>query len=103
VTDEHPYQELRSFLSVHRDRSDEVFRTLSYVDGLNFAVRAHAPTLMAVGLMDEICPPSTVFAAFNHYAGPKDLRVWTYNGHEAGSAQHVFEQLRFLAELGIAP
>jgi cephalosporin-C deacetylase len=103
ITDEQPYLELRVFLSIHRHRADDAFRTLSYVDGMNFAARARTPALVSVGLMDEICPPSTVFAAFNHYAGPKELRVWPYNGHEAGSGAHVLEQLRFLAERGIAP
>jgi cephalosporin-C deacetylase len=34
--------------------------------------------------MDAITPPSTVFAAHNAYAGPKELAVWPHNGHEAG-------------------
>jgi cephalosporin-C deacetylase len=103
VTDEQPYAELRHFLSIHRDRADQVFRTLSYVDGQNFAARARPPALFSVGLMDEICPPSTVFAAYNEYAGPKDIAVWPYNGHEAGTAQHVLRQLAFIANQGIAP
>ena len=103
LTDEHPYVELRHFLGIHRDRADDVFRTLAYFDGMNLATRATVPALFSVGLMDEICPPSTVFAAYNHYAGPKEIRVWPFNGHEAGEAQHVFEQIRFLEGLGIAP
>jgi cephalosporin-C deacetylase len=34
--------------------------------------------------MDEVCPPSTVYAAYNRYAGPKQMRIWHYNGHEGG-------------------
>jgi cephalosporin-C deacetylase len=103
ITDEPPYVELRNFLAVHRASEEQVFRTLSYVDGMNFAARAGVPLLMSVGLMDAICPPSTVFAAYNHWAGRKEIRVWPFNGHEAGQGQHVLEQLRFLAGLGIAP
>jgi cephalosporin-C deacetylase len=103
LTDEHPYAELRHFLSIHRSRADDVFRTLAYFDGCNLAPRARIPALFSVGLMDRICPPSTVFAAYNHYAGPKQIRVWPFNEHEAGKAQHVVEQMRFLAELGILP
>jgi cephalosporin-C deacetylase len=103
LAERQPYLELRSFLAVHRNRVEDVFRTLSYVDGMNFAVRATAPALVSVGLMDDVCPPSTVFAAFNHYAGPKELRVWPYNGHEAGSGHHLQEKLRFLAERGLQP
>jgi cephalosporin-C deacetylase len=102
ITDEHPYRELRQFLGIHRGRVDDVFRTLGYMDGLNFAARARVPALFAVGLMDEVCPPSTVFAAYNHYAGPKEIRVWPWNGHEAGDAQHAIEELRFLEGLGFA-
>ena len=38
ITDAAPYSELTGYLRVHRDKEDVVFRTLSYVDGLNFAV-----------------------------------------------------------------
>src|SRR4029078_1656557 len=75
ITDDDPYGELRRYLSVHRELEAAVFRTLSYVDGPNFAARASAPALFSVGLMDGICPPSTVFAAYNDYAGPKDLNL----------------------------
>jgi cephalosporin-C deacetylase len=101
VTDEAPHNEIRTYLSVHRDREVEVFRTLSYLDGMNFASRATAPALFSVGLMDTVCPPSIVFAAYNHYAGPKDIRVWPFNGHEAGTLQQVHERIRFLDALGI--
>jgi cephalosporin-C deacetylase len=46
--------------------------------------------------MDEICPPSTVFAAYNHYAGPKDVRVWRYNHHEGGGTYQNIEKIKFL-------
>jgi cephalosporin-C deacetylase len=103
VTDEHPYVELTHYLAIHRSEADQVFRTLSYIDGLNFAARARAPALFAVGLMDEITPPSTVFAAYNHYAGPKEIRTWEYSAHDAGELHHVTEQLRFLDGLGLTP
>jgi cephalosporin-C deacetylase len=48
--------------------------------------------------MDEICPPSTVFAAYNAYAGPKDIRVWPYNHHEGGGSFQTREKVRFLHE-----
>jgi len=53
--------------------------------------------------MDETCPPSTVFAAYNHYAGPADVRVWPFNGHEAGELHQQSERFAFLERLGIAP
>jgi cephalosporin-C deacetylase len=97
ITDEHPYKEIAAFCKVHRDRVDEIFATLAYVDGLNFAARANAPAMYSVGLMDAICPPSTIYASFNHYAGPKEMRVYTYNEHDGGGAHHDTAALAFAA------
>jgi cephalosporin-C deacetylase len=98
LVDTLPYGEIAHFCKVHRDRVETVFRTLSYFDGLNFAARGRAAALFSVGLMDDVCPPSTVFAAYNHYAGPKNIRVWPFNRHEGGESDQNVEKLRFLAE-----
>jgi cephalosporin-C deacetylase len=98
ITDQGPYQEITRYCQVHRDKVEQVFTTLSYFDGVNFAARAEAPALFSVGLMDEVCPPRTVFAAYNHYAGEKDIRVWPYNEHEGGGIHHRQDQVRFLQE-----
>ncbi len=92
----HPYEEIARFCQTHRDKVEVVFQTLAYFDGVNFAARAKARALFSVGLMDEICPPSTVFAAYNHYAGPKDIRIWSYNHHDGGGSYQTLEKIRFL-------
>ncbi len=99
IVDSHPYQEIVRFCKVHRDQVETVFRTLAYFDGVSFSARARASALFSVGLMDEICPPSTVFAAYNHYSGPKDIRIWRYNHHEGGGTYQKQEQVRFLKDL----
>ncbi len=96
ITDADPYRELARYCTAHPDQIDRVFATLAYVDGVNFAPRATARALFSVGLMDQICPPSTVFAAYNHYAGPKEIRVWPYNGHDGGGSFQRRERVRFL-------
>lgn len=98
IIDTHPYQEIVRFCKVHRDQVDTVFRTLSYFDGVNFASRATAQALFSVAMMDEICPPSTVFAAYNHYRGPKDIRVWPYNEHEGGQSFQTAAKVQLLHE-----
>jgi len=97
ITDGDPYHEIVRYCRVHRDQTEQVFRTLSYFDGLNFAVRAASPGLFSVALMDTVTPPSTVFAAYNHYAGPKEIEVYPYNGHENGQSIHVELKFRLLA------
>lgn len=103
LTNEHPYGELAKYLRVHRTQTDTIFRTLSYVDGVNHAARAKAPAIFSVGLMDTICPPSTVFAAFNHYGGEKEISVWPYAGHEGGGSNQQFERLAFLERHALRP
>jgi cephalosporin-C deacetylase len=97
VTNTRPYAELSEYCAVHSDQVGTVFRTLSYVDVVNHAMRAQAPALFSAGLADDITPPSTVFAAFNHYAGPKDIAVYEFNGHEGGGTLHLRAKLDFLA------
>lgn len=99
ITDGAPYQEIVKFCQIHRDKVETVFHTLSYFDGVNFATRARANALFSVGLMDEICPPSTVFAAYNYYGGPKEIKVWPYNHHEGGESYQLLEKLKFLTSL----
>jgi cephalosporin-C deacetylase len=99
ITDSNPYQELVVFSRIHRDKVEEVAKTLSYFDGISFAARAVAPGLFSVGMMDMVCPPSTVFAAYNHYAGVKDIRVWPFNGHEGGESFQVRDQLVFAGRM----
>ena len=70
---------------------------------MNFAARAGASALFSAGLMDDVCPPSTIFAAYNHYAGPKQMRVWPFNVHEGGEVDQQIERYAFLAALGVAP
>lgn len=99
IVDTYPYKEIAEYCHVHRDKVDTVFNTLSYFDGVNFARRATAKTLFSVGLMDQVCPPSTVFAAFNYWAGEKDIRVYPYNGHEGGDSYQTVEKLKFLKKI----
>jgi cephalosporin-C deacetylase len=99
ITDAYPYRELSDMLQLNRDKVDDVFATLSYFDGLHFAARGTAPALYTVGLMDAICPPSTVYAAYNRYPGPKQIQVWPYNGHESGATFQPPVNLRWLRTL----
>ncbi len=100
LTDALPYGEITAYCKTHRDSVETVFQTLAYFDGVNFAAHARASALFSVGLMDEVCPPSTVYAAYNHYGfekqAEKELVVWPYNRHEGGESFQVQKKLAFL-------
>ncbi len=99
IHDSDPYRELVRYLAQHRTPTASVLETLSYFDGVNFARRATVPAWFTVALMDEICKPSTVFGAYNAYAGPKSIEVFPFNGHEGGGAHTEGENLRILHEV----
>jgi cephalosporin-C deacetylase len=95
------YEELRnyfrSFDPLH-ERETDVFTRLGYIDNQHLSHRIRARVLMAVGLMDTICPPSTQFAAYNKIQSEKDLLIYPDYGHEGlpGAADRIFD---FMAEL----
>jgi cephalosporin-C deacetylase len=104
ITERDPYAEIARYLKSHRGREHHVFHTLSYFDGAVLAQQATAPALFSVALMDETCPPSTVFGAYNVYAGTKDIVVYEFNNHEGGEAFQRSAQLEWLpGALGLAP
>jgi cephalosporin-C deacetylase len=98
---ETPYTELVEWCSQHRDLAEQAFTAMSYVDLAVLARHGVAPSLWSVALRDPICPPSTVFAAHNRYAGPTDLRVWEWNEHEGGDAFQELEQVAWLSSVGV--
>ena len=99
ITDELPYYEISRYLRVHRDKADKLFNTLAYFDGMHFAARADAPAFFSTALMDTICPPSTVFSAYNHYGGKKKIEVYEFNLHDGGGSHHEIKKVKFLKNL----
>lgn len=94
-----PYLEIVRYLAAHRDHEEDAFATLAYFDGAVLGARATAPALFSVALMDETCPPSTVYAAYNAYGGPKEIVTYPYNDHEGGDAFHKSRQAAWLADV----
>jgi cephalosporin-C deacetylase len=87
----------RAFDPLHR-REDEIFTRLGYIDVQHLAQRIEGRVMMAVGLMDTVCPPSTQFAAYNKIQADKDLHVYPDFGHETlpGISDAIFQ---FMSEL----
>jgi cephalosporin-C deacetylase len=67
----------------------------------HIVARATAPTLFSVGLMDPICPPATVYAAYTAYTGERDIRVWRY-ADQGGYGSTPPEHLAWLRDRGLA-
>ncbi|MCX7710704.1 MAG: acetylxylan esterase [Clostridia bacterium] len=98
-----PYLELNEYFRRNTDPriEEQAKKTLSYFDNMNLADRIKCYVWMCTGLVDEITPPSTVFAAYNHLECPKDIEVYRYFGHEyiPGSVEPKLKQLmKYLQE-----
>ena len=99
LTSRDPYGEIVRYLVTHRSKVDQVFRTLNYFDGVHFSARAKAATLFSVALMDDVCPPSSVYGAYHAYAGPKSIESYMFNNHEGGGTAQELRQIEWLAKI----
>jgi cephalosporin-C deacetylase len=105
ITPRGPYPEIAAFLGRHRERYEPMLAVLNYFDGVNLARTATVPALYSVAQMDDVCPPSTVFASYNAYGAnggggtSKDMEVYRFNNHEGGQEHHWIRQLQFLRKL----
>lgn len=71
----------RQFDPLH-EREDEIFTKLGYIDIQYLVKRIKGEVLMGTGLMDNICPPSTQFAAYNKITSKKQMLIYPDYGHE---------------------
>lgn len=79
------YSDLTEYFRRHdprHEREDQVFEKLGYIDIQNLTPRIHSPVLVVTGLMDDTCPPSSVFAAYNKLGGPKEIILYPDYAHE---------------------
>ncbi len=98
---ENAYAELREYFRkfdpLHL-REEKIFRQLGYIDVQHLCQRIRGEVLMGVGLMDQICPPSTQFAAYNKITSKKSLALYPDFTHE-NYPGHPDTILKFLSRL----
>lgn len=79
------YEEIHYFFKLrdpnHR-REKEFWNKLGYIDIQHLADRIQAEVMWVTAMEDQICPPSTQFAAFNKIVSPKDMVVFYEYGHD---------------------
>lgn len=79
------YAELRHYFRIMdptHSHEDEFYKKLGYIDIKNMAKWIKADVLMATGLSDNICPPSTQFATYNRIVSNKKHMIYPDFGHE---------------------
>jgi cephalosporin-C deacetylase len=99
LTDANPYAEIAQYLAAHPAEEERAFRTLSYFDGANLGTYAKVPALFSTAGMDQICPPSTVYAAYHAWGhDDKEITYYPWNGHEGCGDHHTWHTLHWLAK-----
>ena len=79
------YGELREWFrnfDPRHEREQETFTKLGYIDLQYLAPRIKGDMLMFTGLMDNVCPPSTQYAAYNKMTCKKKHILYPDFGHE---------------------
>lgn len=83
--DDRAYKGLRDYFrhfDPTHERKEEIFTKLGYIDVQHLAPRIKAKVMMGTGLMDNVCPPSTQYAAFNKITSEKQVVLYPDFGHE---------------------
>ena len=61
---------------------EEVVKEVAYYDAVNFATNFKGVSFHTLGYKDDVCPPATVFAAYNKMKGEKYMLHGVNNGHD---------------------
>ncbi|MCC6240261.1 MAG: acetylxylan esterase [Phycisphaerales bacterium] len=82
ITPAGPYPDITNYLRYRPDLEEITYRTLSYVDCMNLAPWIKCEIYVSNCLCDDICPPSTVFSAYNHMSCVKQMEIYPFHKHE---------------------
>jgi cephalosporin-C deacetylase len=98
LTHSYPYEEINEYLRIHPHHADALTRAVAYYDGLNFAPMISCPTMVYIGLADNICPPETGAALYEGLSGPKRLVTSEGCAHDAGAHWVTDQVVEFLGD-----
>jgi cephalosporin-C deacetylase len=65
--------EITQFLENRPDDAEDLMLVLRYFDSANFAELVKCPTLMGIGLVEDVVPAPTVYAIAHHLSGPHEI------------------------------
>ena len=78
----------------------EKIKTAAYYDVVNFARMVKVPGRYSWGFNDEVCPPTSMYAAYNVISAPKTLSLrldtghWTYPEQTDEMTAWLLEQMK---------
>ena len=87
-----PFRDIKKYVDTRPGLTfDKMLNTMDYFDAKNFATNLNCPTLVGLGLVDNIAPPNNVYTLYNGIRSQKHLIIFRDLGHEIGKKYEVYE------------
>ena len=80
----------------------KVLAVSAYYDAVNFARRIRVPAVVGVGFIDNTCPATTVFSAYNVLRGPKQIDTAPLMGHAISPNYRKLTRRWILKQAGLS-
>jgi cephalosporin-C deacetylase-like acetyl esterase len=84
-----------------RHATPEKIAVTGYYDTVNFARRLKVPVHLGWGYNDEVCPTTSLYAAYNVITSPKRLMLALETGHNTLSEEHDASNAWIAEKLGL--
>lgn len=84
-----------------KDSSKNAAEAARYYDTANFARLLRVPGWYSWGFNDEVCPPTSMYAAYNVISAPKELHPYLETGHYWYQEQYDAWQAWLFKQLGL--
>ena len=87
------------FAEYDQEKHPHWIETIGYYDVVNFAKKLTMPGWYSWGFNDHVCPPTSMYAAYNSITAPKELHIyqetehWTFPEQREQGDQWLFEKL----------
>ena len=83
--------EISNYVTRRPDLLEDTMVVLRYFDAVNFADRIRCPTVLALGLEDDVVPAKTVYGIANNLAAPYELMEFPVS-HTDGPEEEQWER-----------
>lgn len=83
--------EISNYLARRPDHAEDTMVVLRYFDAVNFADRISCPTVLALGLEDDVVPAKTVYGIANHLRVPFELMEFPVS-HSDGPEEEQWQR-----------
>jgi cephalosporin-C deacetylase len=80
--------DIAQFIKNRPENMEKILENLKYFDNVNLAGMIKCPVIISCGLRDPVCPPDTIYAAYNNIKAEKKIFPYVFAEHEGGGCIH---------------